>query len=129
LALTGWILSAPLFCHGQDDVHCFPLAESRQIHALAMQKLIQDSVINELAGKIDLLEDEKTTIRRDFTALLAAETEKTSLANQVSEQQKLVSQSHERENKELRKKNRSLRFQRTGAVILGVILAGLAVVN
>lgn len=122
MALTVWILSAPLFCHGQDDVHCFPLAESRQIHALAMQKLIQDSLITELGAKIDLLEDEKTTIRRDFTALLAAETEKTSLANQVVQQQKLVSESYERENKELRKKNRSLKWQRNGSVVLGLIL-------
>jgi hypothetical protein len=99
--------------------------ESRVIHQLAFQKLIQDSLITELGAKITLLEDEKTTIRGDFTALLAAETEKTNLANQVSHQQKLVSQSFERENKELRKENRSLRFQRTVAVILGVILASL----
>jgi hypothetical protein len=94
-----------------------------------MQKLIQDSLITELGAKITLLEDEKTTIRRDFTALLAAETEKTTLANQVSEQQKLVSQSFERENKELRKENRSLRWQRSGAVLLALILGAFAVVN
>ena len=103
-------------------MHCLPLNESRVIHQMAMQKLIQDSLITELSGKITLLEDEKTTIRRDFTALLAAETEKTNLANQVSEQQKLVSQSFERENKELRKKNRYLKWQRNGSVVIGLIL-------
>lgn len=110
-------------------MHCLPLSESRVIHQLAFQKLIQDSLITELGAKIDLLEDEKTTIRRDFTALLAAETEKTSLANQVSEQQKLVSQSFERENKELKKENRSLRRQRSLAVVLAVVLGVAAIMN
>jgi|GEM_PF-4395364 len=93
---------------------------------MAFQKLIQDSLIVELSSKIDLFETENTRIYRDFTALLASERAKATLANQISEQQKLVSQSHERENKELRKKNRSLRWQRNGAVLLGLVVIGLS---
>lgn len=89
---------------------------------MAFQKLIQDSLVIELSSKIDLYETENTRIYRDFTALLASEKAKTTLANQVSEQQKLISQSHEKENKELRKKNRALKWQRNGSVVLGLIL-------
>jgi hypothetical protein len=109
--------------------YCLPIDKARLAISDALIKHGQDTLIHELQGKVSLLEGEKISIYRDFTALLASERTKTSLANQVSHQQKLISQSFERENKELRKENRSLRFQRTGAVILGVILAGLAVVN
>src|SRR5690606_33402875 len=113
----------------ESDVHCLPIQESRVIHAMAYQKLLQDTLINELSGKVELLESERITIYRDYEDLLQSERNKTSIAQQISQQHEKVSESLERENHELTKQNRSLRFQRTGAVILGVMLAGIAVVN
>jgi hypothetical protein len=96
---------------------------------MAYQKLLQDTLINELSGKVELLESERITIYRDYEDLLQSERNKTSIAQQISQQHEKVSESLERENHELKKQNRSLRFQRTVAVILGVILAGLAIAN
>lgn len=93
---------------------------------MAFQKLIQDTLLIELSGKVGLLETENVRIYREFTALLASERVKTSLVNQISEEQRKVSQSHERENKELRKKNRSLKWQRNGAVVLGLVVIVLS---
>ena len=120
LVLLSWTACA-VRCTAQDR-HCIPLTESRRLHADALRSYVQDSVIVELSGKIGVLEAENARVYRDLTGLIEVE-------RAVSESQKVISgtweklsESRERENKELRKKNRVLKWQRNGAVALGLLV-------
>jgi hypothetical protein len=96
---------------------------------MAYQKLLQDTLITELSGKVELLESERITIYRDYEDLLQSERNKTLIAQQISQQHEKVSESLERENHELKKENRSLRRQRSLSVVLAVVLGVVAIVN
>lgn len=107
--------------------HCLPLEISRKLHHDAVRSYLQDTVINELSGKITLLESEKASIRDSFTELLKIEQEKSNLQAGKFEDQVRISDSYSEQLKYISKKERKARRGRNVAIGLGVVLMIVAV--
>lgn len=95
----------------------------------AYQNRIQDSLISELSGKIRLLEQEKQTFHININNVLQNEQAKVKDATLLSEDYKKLYEVSEHENKHLQKSEKKAKRKLTAAVILGVLLVGLAVAN
>jgi hypothetical protein len=95
----------------------------------AYTKRIQDSLISEQAGKIVILQREKVATLSNLNGLLSNEQEKVKTANQISEHWKQVATSNEEQIKYYKKRERKARRERNLAIVGGLILVTLALVQ
>ena len=126
LLLSAWI-ALPMLSMAQQ--HCVSLDISRKLHQDALRSYVQDTLISEYEGKIIILEQEKASIRENFTVELGAEREQNQLykENIISYQQ--LNASYESEINYVKKKERKARRERNVAAGIGVLLLGLAAVK
>lgn len=97
-----------------------------EIHQLAMRKLIQDTTINRLEGRVIILENEKYSIRENMTAELDTERATAAELRVKLQAEEGISGTYKEELQDMKKKNRSLRWQRNGAVVLGLVVIVLS---
>lgn len=126
--LLIWILPYSAFTQ-TDTTYCLPIKKARLLVADAYQNRIQDSLISELSGKIRLLEQEKQTLQININNIILNERAKTNTANLLSQNYKRLSDTNEQESTYYKKQLKKSRRKLTAAVILGVLLVGIAVTN
>lgn len=97
------------------------------MHHDAYRSYVQDTVINELSGKIGLLENQIANIQANFRDELAIERQKNDLLKQNAISYQQMNSSYEAETKYLKKRERKARRERNVAIGIGAILIVLAV--
>lgn len=119
LLMISWIASG-LVCTAQ--VHCIPISESILLHEDAVKLRSQIALTDSLEGAIVILQTEKAKTFESLNQIIVIEKEKTQLQSGQSEHYKHLSTAYQDENKRLKKEVRKARWQRNGAVLIGVVL-------
>jgi hypothetical protein len=129
ILLLIWILPFSAFTQTIDTTYCLDIRKARLLVSDAYTKRYQDSLISQLSGKITLLGAEKASNWNSFNSIITIEQEKTRAEILLSGNYKKLSEAGNQETEYYKRRERKARRQRNLAVILGLLLVGLAVTN
>jgi len=112
-----------------DTVYCLPIQKARLLVADAYKNRVQDSLISELSEKVKVLEEEKQNFQVNINNVILNEQAKVNDATLLADDYKKLYEVSEQEKQHLKKTAKKDKRKLTGAIILGVLLVGLAVTN
>jgi hypothetical protein len=93
---------------------------------MAAQSVMLQELVHEKEGKIVILIQEKESIKRNLSEEIRVISEENTALREKYTAQETISISHQEENKALKKQIRRARWQRNGAVLIGLLIIGLS---